>query len=79
VSVRCRPLSNREKEFGQTIVEVDYTGKSILVSSTSGQSNVIKCYQFDEVFGPDSRQQDVYNCIARPVVDNVLEGFNGFL
>ncbi|CAK5081673.1 unnamed protein product [Meloidogyne enterolobii] len=79
VSVRCRPLSKREKEIGfvQSIVEVDYTGKSILVSSSNGQSDLLKCYQFDEVFGPDSCQSDVYNCIARPVVENVLEGFNG--
>nr|CAD2146819.1 unnamed protein product [Meloidogyne enterolobii] len=79
VSVRCRPLSKREKEIGfvQPIVEVDYTGKSILVASSNGQSDLLKCYQFDEVFGPDSCQSDVYNCIARPVVENVLEGFNG--
>lgn len=79
VSVRCRPLSKREKELGfvQPIVEVDYTGKSILVASSNGQSDLLKCYQFDEVFGPDSRQPDVYNSIARPVVENVLEGFNG--
>lgn len=58
-------------------MEVDYGVKSILVSCSYNQSDLIKCYQFDEVFGPDSRQPDIYNCIARPVVENVLEGFNG--
>ena len=29
------------------------------------------------MFGPDSTQMDVYNRVARPIVDNVLEGYNG--
>ena len=29
------------------------------------------------MFGPDSTQLDVYNRVARPIVENVLEGYNG--
>ena len=32
---------------------------------------------FDYVFGQDSSQDSVFNRIARPVVDDVLKGFNG--
>ena len=31
----------------------------------------------DTVFGQNSRQLDVYNLTARPIVDFVLEGYNG--
>jgi len=36
-----------------------------------------KLFTFDSVFGPDSTQLDVYNRVARPIVENVLEGYNG--
>ena len=36
-----------------------------------------KTYTFDTVFGPSSKQVDVYNRTARPIVDSVLEGYNG--
>ena len=29
------------------------------------------------MFGPDSTQMDVYNRVARSIVDNVLQGYNG--
>ena len=34
-------------------------------------------FTFDSVFAPDSAQMDVYNRVARPIVENVLEGYNG--
>ena len=36
-----------------------------------------KVFGFDTVFAPEARQMDVYNRVARPIVDNVLEGYNG--
>ena len=34
-------------------------------------------FTFDTVFGPDTTQMDVYNRVARAIVDNVLQGYNG--
>lgn len=34
-------------------------------------------FVFDYVFDPDSTQDSVYDRIARPVVTDVLKGFNG--
>lgn len=36
-----------------------------------------KTFTFDIVFGPNCKQVDVYNKVARPIVDSVLEGYNG--
>jgi kinesin family protein 3/17 len=36
-----------------------------------------KDYTFDYVFGPNSKQVDIYNLVARPIVEAVLEGYNG--
>ena len=32
---------------------------------------------FDSVFDMNSRQKEVYDIAARPIIDSVLEGFNG--
>ena len=36
-----------------------------------------KSFTFDTVFAPGSKQTDVYNQTARPIVDAVMEGYNG--
>jgi hypothetical protein len=34
-------------------------------------------FTFDAIFGPESRQVDVFNQVAAPVVTGVLDGYNG--
>ena len=36
-----------------------------------------RTFSFDAVFGIDSDQMRVYNVAARPIVENVLKGYNG--
>ena len=36
-----------------------------------------RTFTFDLVFGPESTQAEIYNETARPIVDAVLEGYNG--
>lgn len=43
----------------------------------SNADDIMKTFSFDTVFGPDSKQVDVYNLTARPIVDSVIEGYNG--
>jgi len=51
---------------------------TINVNSSSGdKSEPPKTFTFDTVFGPNCKQVDVYNEVARPIVDCVLEGYNG--
>jgi kinesin family protein 3/17 len=38
---------------------------------------VPKVFTFDAVFRPGTTQQELYNATARPIVDGVLEGYNG--
>lgn len=79
VVVRVRPLSDSEKKanFACT-VESDDLNCSVLVKNLSAQAGEPpKVFTFDSVFGPDSKQVDVYNLAARPIVENVLEGYNG--
>ena len=49
------------------------------VNPNAGKGEPHKQFTFDTVFGPDCKQVDIYNEVARPIVDSVLEGYNGEL
>ncbi|XP_069163592.1 kinesin-like protein KIF3A isoform X2 [Procambarus clarkii] len=79
VVVRVRPLSEKETHSGyKSMVECDDLNCSLLVTNPDAQAGEPpKVFTFDSVFGQDSKQVDVYNLAARPIVENVLEGYNG--
>jgi kinesin family protein 3/17 len=62
-----------------SIVKVDQTRGEIIVTlpNPKGTRDPVKTFTFDSVFGTDSTQAEVYNETARPIVDAVLEGYNG--
>lgn len=78
VVVRCRPLNQKEKGMGhkQSVI-VDEIRGTITVNKQETANELPKSFTFDTVFGPDSKQLDVYNLTARPIVDSVLQGYNG--
>nr|XP_039263743.1 kinesin-like protein KIF3A [Styela clava] len=78
VVVRCRPLNEKEKSSQfDTAVTVDEVRGQIAVKKQVSDVEPPKTFTFDTVFGPDSKQVDVYNLTARPIVDSVLQGYNG--
>lgn len=79
VCVRCRPLNEKEKGNGnQKVVSVDKNRGIVSVRNpTCEQGEPPKTFTFDHVFGDDSKQVDIYNLISRPIVEAVLEGYNG--
>ena len=79
VVVRCRPMNDKEVASAcSQAVSVDERKGTITVKSSGARSSEPpKTFTFDRVFGPDSKQVDVYNDAARPIVESVLEGYNG--
>ena len=78
VAVRCRPLSSDEQKAGHSVVvRVDSERGEVMLSPPSTKSEKQRTFVFDSVFDFDSQQLDVYNETARPIVDSVLEGYNG--
>ena len=80
VAVRCRPLSSKEITEGNcAVVQVDQLRGQITVHlpnpGRSRERN--RSFTFDSVFGFEAKQMDIYNETARPIVDFVLEGYNG--
>uniref|UniRef100_A0A8D0A571 Kinesin-like protein n=1 Tax=Sander lucioperca TaxID=283035 RepID=A0A8D0A571_SANLU len=78
VVVRCRPFNQKEKMMShKQAVIVDENRGTITVNKLETPHEPPKTFTFDTVFGPDSKQLDVYNLTARPIIDSVLEGYNG--
>ena len=80
VAVRCRPLSSKETSEGHVaVVQIDQLRGQVTVHlpNTGRSRERSKSFTFDSVFGFDAKQMDIYNETARPIVDFVLEGYNG--
>lgn len=77
VSVMCRfrPLNDKEKIQSKDIC-VDFLDSQQLNLRSCAENNSYK-FSFDRVFDVNSTQQQVYLDSAKPIVDSVLEGFNG--
>ncbi|PIK48750.1 Kinesin-II 85 kDa subunit [Apostichopus japonicus] len=79
VVVRCRPLNSKEKEQGfKAIAKIDEVRGQVQVTNPDApRGEPPKTFTFDTVFAPGCKQTDVYNQTARPIVEAVMEGYNG--
>ncbi|EUB62238.1 Kinesin heavy chain [Echinococcus granulosus] len=72
VVCRVRPLNENEK----------LKDNNYCVSFPPDSANLIrlekdKTYAFDNVFQPKTQQVEIYNTVAKPIVADVLNGYNG--
>lgn len=78
VVARFRPVNDRER--AETAGKAS---KMVLrfVSANEGEIGADAAsahrFTFDRVFAPGSTQEEVYETVARPTIDDVLAGFNG--
>uniref|UniRef100_A0A0X3P085 Kinesin-like protein n=1 Tax=Schistocephalus solidus TaxID=70667 RepID=A0A0X3P085_SCHSO len=79
VCVRCRPMNEKEEQQKFfTVVKVDEeTGAVHLRSPDESEDGPTKMFTFDYAFGMGSKQLDIFNKIARPIIEKVFEGYNG--
>ncbi|XP_038822899.1 kinesin-like protein KIF3B [Salvelinus namaycush] len=79
VVVRCRPFNRREETMdNDNILEVNSKlGQITLRNPRASPEEVMKSFTFDAVYDFESKQSDIYDDTVRPLVDSVLQGFNG--
>jgi Kinesin motor domain len=79
VVVRCRPLNSREQAHGsQQIIHMNSKQQSVYLEKpddVSGRAS--KTFTFDQVYDPNCTQAQVYEETARPIVESVMNGYNG--
>ncbi len=75
VSVRCRPMSDKERKEGyQSCVDVDSERGEVIVSIPN---QPIRNFFYDKVYGVNSTQDQVFQETAMPIVESVCQGYNG--
>uniref|UniRef100_UPI0037E9B374 kinesin family member 3Cb n=1 Tax=Semicossyphus pulcher TaxID=241346 RepID=UPI0037E9B374 len=79
VVVRCRPLSRKEEaSVCENILEIDdKLGQITIRKPRAPPDEPMKVFTFDSVYGWESKQGDIYDDAVRPLVESVLQGFNG--
>ena len=78
VHARCRPLLEREKESasGSPPIFQPVTATKCNVMKSPGE---VKPFTFDTVFDEHSTQDDVYEKVAKNIIEGALSGYNGTL
>ncbi|KAF2938627.1 kinesin-like protein KIN-5B [Oryza sativa Japonica Group] len=76
VVLRCRPLSEEEQRANvQSAISCDDLKREVTVlHSLFKQAD--KTFTFDKVFGPKAQQRSIYDRAVKPIVKDVLEGYN---
>ncbi|XP_075057178.1 kinesin-like protein KIF3C isoform X2 [Mixophyes fleayi] len=79
VVVRCRPVNRKEEAAGyDRIVSMDVKlGQVTIRNPRANHGELPKTFTFDAVYDANSKQADLYDETVRPLIDSVLQGFNG--
>lgn len=78
VIVRCRPLNQREKDLKcEVVVQMDSSSGQCGLSKPGDKTQPPKLFTFDGAYFMDSTTETIYSDICFPLVDGVLEGYNG--
>ena len=76
VVVRLRPLNEREKKHGTLpVVSASTADRKVTVIKGTGSRQVKSSYKFDNIFTAFSSQEDVFEATLKPVIRDVLMGF----
>jgi kinesin family member 5 len=77
VVCRFRPLNEKELQTSETLsMEVSSDNKTVTIISQSESTEPLK-FGFDYIFKPSAEQKDVYEISSKPIVEAVMQGFNG--
>lgn len=79
--MRCRPPNKNERE-GQhkLIVNVDESERKITVENPNPEKSNLpptRDFTYDATFSPTCKQESVFEETALPIIESVLEGYNG--
>jgi hypothetical protein len=71
VVCRVRPLNKKEQKERDSCC-LNHSTQSIEIFNSVGQYP----FEFDQIFGENTSQSDVFQCCAVPLIEDVLNGFN---
>ena len=77
VVVRVRPMSKNELADGhKNCIECFCDVDKITITNFDQQGSIPKPFSFDAVYDVDAQQNTVYDEVAFPLVESMLQGYN---
>ncbi|XP_054263788.1 kinesin-like protein Klp61F isoform X1 [Macrosteles quadrilineatus] len=70
--IRVRPLSSKEKKANV----LEFGKKEVTIKSGAESSKLNKTLLYDRVFDEQSKQIVIYNAVVKPMIKEVLQGYN---
>ncbi|CAM9126420.1 unnamed protein product, partial [Ectocarpus fasciculatus] len=70
------PNAEERKSNVPSVVQCETESKQIKVSYGAGAKKMGKTFSFDKVFGMYSTQDQIFDSMVRPIIDETLSGFN---
>eukprot|EP00112_Aurelia_sp_Birch-Aquarium-sp1_P008558 Seg1946.8 transcript_id=Seg1946.8/GoldUCD/mRNA.D3Y31 product="Kinesin-like protein KIF3B" protein_id=Seg1946.8/GoldUCD/D3Y31 len=78
VIVRCRPMNEKEIAANHDrVVDMNVKNGQVLLKCPSKKGEPPREFTFDAVYDWNSKQRDIYDETFSPLVDSVLNGYNG--
>jgi len=79
VVIRCRPLSNQEiQDNREVIAGISHVRGEIIIKNPKPDAiENQKTFTFDLVYDWTSEQEQIYQDTSYPIVESVLDGYNG--
>ena len=72
-----RPRNASEKKSGSpSVLECNSRKNEVLVKQELHEKTTTKTFTFDQVYGPNATQVEVYRGVVEPIIDEVLMGYN---
>uniref|UniRef100_A0A0D9ZTH3 Kinesin motor domain-containing protein n=2 Tax=Oryza TaxID=4527 RepID=A0A0D9ZTH3_9ORYZ len=77
VILRCRPMSDEEtKSNTPVVISCNERRREVAATQIIANKQIDRTFAFDKVFGPASKQKDLFEQSISPIVNEVLEGYN---
>lgn len=78
VIVRCRPMNEREEKLNcEVVLAMDTSIAQVQLRRPKNKQAPPKLFTFDGVYYMEDTTQQIYEDICFPLVEGVLQGFNG--
>eukprot|EP00794_Sanderia_malayensis_P017022 gene17022-18736_t len=78
VIIRCRPMNEKEVSAAHDrVVDMDVKRGAVMLKNPLKASDAPRDFTFDAVYDWNSKQRDIYDETFSPLVDSVLDGYNG--
>ena len=72
-----RPLNSQEKKSGSySVVDLNSDRLEVHIKERLIPTAGVKTFTYDRVFGPHSKQIEVYRSMVIPTLEEVLQGYN---